>query len=347
MVSPKFTDTNSILLVDGTNLLLRILHSKTKENTLITPSELIDICTIIFISQITHVVKKYSCNRLLVAFDLGGSLRKKAAYAAYKQNREFQAVSSTGALSEPSTDLFVNLKETVVAACNLFKIPVIMEYGIEADDILGIATEELTKLGIPVVVLSNDSDFLQLLKYNNVTCSIPYKKADVTQYNFTEYFSASSKSSGVAISAPEYLFYKVLVGDSSDNIAGIPKVGFKTLHKLLNEQLAGESPDVITTYMSDGLAYARLLANRNVTKFEKLISTNIDLIERNYKLIELSSRVISSHAVQLTLNKLKEHSERPNRKDVIREMKSLLKTTPSVEFVMDSVFQLSKTYLVD
>lgn len=345
MVNPNFEGEKSIILVDGNNLLIRILFAKNKGNNLLTPRELIEACAQIFMHQLTICIKKYSCDRLYVAFDNGGSLRKKSLFNEYKDNRQFQATSGLmAAFNEPNTTLFSELKSSVLQLCNIFNIPVFNEYGIEADDFIGIATEELKKLGKKIVILSNDSDFLQLLTDSNVICSIPYKKMDVTKDTFPSFFSSLSKTSGVSISSGEYLFYKALVGDTSDNINGIDRLGYKTLFKLMEEQLANESSEIISTYMSDTLYYVDLLASRNSTKLEKLVATNIDLIKRNYKLIDLSSNYMSGTSIHLTLKKLLEQYESPNKKEVFLKVKDLF-GSGNLEFCVNILFNLKSTYV--
>lgn len=345
MVSPKFLDTNSVLLVDGNNLLLRILFSKNKGNSLQTPAELIQDCAMIFMHQITSQVRKYSCDRVYIAFDNGGSLRKKAIFEEYKRNREFQATTgSYAAFNDPNTSLFVELKDKTIKLCRIFNLPVFHEYGIEADDMIGVAVEELAKLGKNIVVLSNDSDFLQLLNYGNVTCSIPYKKADVNKDNFSSFFAESSKSKGVVISCSEYIFYKALVGDSTDNIDGLHGIAYKKLYKLMEEQLANDPQEARDLYMHDTAEYVEYLAKRNTTKLEKLVAADIDKIRRNYKLIELSSRTVSPHAVQLTLKKLTEVMPPPSKKGALHDFHTVFPGSPNIEFIFNTLFMLKNTY---
>lgn len=345
MVSPKFLDTKSVLLVDGNNLLLRILFSKNKGGSLQTSSELIQDCAMIFMHQIVTQVRKYSCDRVYVAFDCGGSLRKKSIFDEYKKNREFQATTGTSAaFNDPDTTLFVELKSKTIKLCQIFNLPVFHEYGIEADDMIGLAVEELAKLGKNIVVLSNDSDFLQLLNYGNVVCSIPYKKMDVSKDEFTSFFSECSKSKGVMISCSEYLFYKTIVGDTSDNIDGIRGIGYKTLHKLMEEQLKTDSQEARDLYMRDPLEYVNYLAKNNATKLEKAVATELEKVHRNFKLIELSSRFASTHTMQLTLKKLQEVYPAPSKKTAMHEFHQLFPGSPHIEFIFNTLFALKHVY---
>ena len=346
MVTPKFLNTKNILLVDGNNLLLRILFSKSKGNVVISQPELIQECCMIFIHQIIICIKKYSCERIYVAFDNGGSIRKKAIFEEYKQNRPNSGTNygQVSAFNDNTNDIFITLKGKVIDLCKIFNLPIFHEYGIEADDMIGIASKELTNLGKQVIILSNDSDFLQLVKIPSVICSIPYNKSEVTLDNFTSYFSELPKTRGITISSFEYLFYKTIVGDVSDNINGIKGIGYKTLNKLMSEQLPLETKETITAYISDSLDYVKLLASRNTTKLEKLIHDNLDLILRNYKLIELSDRCISTKTVSLTLKKLMEVPETTNRKEVIKQFHQLFAGAGNMDFLLNTLFAFKPLY---
>ena len=345
MVTPQFLNTKNVLLVDGHNLAIRILFSVNKGNTTLSQPEIIQECCTIFMHQIAICIRKYTCERVYIAFDNGGSIRKKSLFEEYKQNRPTGVnYGQVSAFNDTSTDLFVNLKTKLLLLCQMLNLPVFHEYGIEADDFLGIATKELTNIGKQVIILSNDSDFLQLLKCPSVVCSIPYNKSEVTLESFPKYISSLPKTKGLTISSFEYLFYKVIVGDSSDNIDGIKGIGYKTLNKLMTEQLPNETRETILLYMTDGLDYIKLLASRNGTKLERLMHDNLDLLIRNYKLIELSERYISPKTVSMTLKKLMEVPEAPDRKVVIAEFHRVFSGHSATEFLLNTLFALKPIY---
>jgi len=346
MVNPRFLGNKNVLLIDGTNLLLRVLFSKNKGSVVISQPEMILECAMIFIRQITICLKKYSCERVYVAFDNGGSIRKKAIFEEYKQNRPNSGTNygQVSPYNDATNDLFVSLKTKTLELCHIFNLPIFHEYGIEADDALAIMANQLTSIGKQVILLSNDSDFLQLLRIPSIICSIPYNKSEVTLDSFTKYFSELPKSKGITISSFEYLYYKVIVGDTSDNIQGIRGIGYKTLNKLMKEQLPLEEKTTIEMYIADGLDYIKLLASRNSTKLEKLIHDNLDLLIRNYKLIELSEKYISSKTVSLTLKKLMEVPETPDKKDVIKRFNTLFPNSSELDFVLNTLFAFKSIY---
>lgn len=346
IVTPKFLDTKNVLIIDAYNLLLRILFSKNKGAVILSEPELIQECAEIFIRQIIMCIKKYSCERLYIGFDNGGSIRKKAIFEAYKQNRPNSGTNygQVSAISNTNNELFATLKAKVLELCYMLNLPVFHEYGIECDDFVGVATKELNNMGKQVIILSNDSDFLQLCKIPSVICSIPYNKSEVSLDNFTKYFSELPKARGATLSSYEYLFYKVIVGDASDNIPGIKGIGYKTLNKLMKEQIPTETPDNLKMYVSDNLAFIRHLADKNATKLEKLIHDNLDILERNYKLIDLSDTVISPRTVSLTLTKLQEVPEMPDKKELMKKFHATFSGQPNIEFLINTLFSLKPIY---
>jgi 5'-3' exonuclease len=201
-----FMDTNPALLVDGSNLLVRLLYARQKGSNLLTETELISSVADMFIHQLGIQVKNFNCSSLYIIFDIGGSHRKQALFADYKGNRELKPVA--GALIDTKDFLFSvygKLRDSVVELCRAFNLPVFMETGIEADDIIGIMAEQLNSLGKHSVILSNDTDFLQMVASSSISCYVPYKKTLVTNKNFPEYFD---EMKSVKIHPAEYLFYK-------------------------------------------------------------------------------------------------------------------------------------------
>lgn len=132
-------------------------------------------------------------------------------YPEYKANRKIIKTAS----AQESKDTFFANKDIIVNLLKNLPITVAYHKDYECDDVIStlvnnIANEE-------IIVLSNDSDFLQLLQkgYQNVNIYSPHKKAfmEMPQYH--------------------YVAWKSLRGDKSDNISGL--VGDKTAQKLLND----------------------------------------------------------------------------------------------------------------
>ena len=347
VVSQRFLEGHPFLLVDGSNLLMRLLFVRQKGSNLLAENELISSVSEGFVRHVSDTVKKNCCSGVLVAFDLGGSLRKKSLYKEYKANREMAACSSVPNDSKDyMNELYPKLRNKVVELCRLYNITVFYEFGIEADDILGLLAERLNEVGRDCIILSNDSDFLQLCAFPKVSCIIPYKKAVVDMHTFPAYFTECSKSKGVKIHACEYIFYKALVGDTSDNIVGINRVGYKTLHKKKEDYFA-TFPAMADLFAKDQIAFIQSAATEpNGHAFEALIKDNLDMILLNYKLIDLTSKYASATLIHESYKLLNKTAlPKPSKMQLIQGHNNLFGMPPSLSNLTEAVNGLTPIYL--
>lgn len=351
VVSQRFIDSHPYLLVDGSNLLMRLLYVKQKESTLYTEPELIAYTADWFIQQISKTVKDNCCSGVLVAMDLGGSIRKHALYSEYKANRKMAAMSP-GLGDDRSNflkELYPKLRQKVVELCRLYNIPTFFESGIEADDILGLLAEALNSSGQDCIILSNDTDFLQLCAFPKISCIIPYKKAVVDMHTFPAYFEGSNKNyTGVKIHACEYIFYKSVCGDKGDNIFGINGVGYKTLHKK-KEAYFTTYPAMATLFTNDQMQFLDACNTMpNNHEFEKMIHEHYDMIKLNYKLIDLTSKYASATLIHESYKILRQvRDPKPDKMTVIKGFNSMFGISPNVMTVVSSLTGLKAIYLQD
>jgi len=338
-----FMDTNPALLVDGSNLLIRLLYARQSGSNLLTETELLSSVADMFIHQLGLQAKNFNCSSIYIIFDIGGSHRKQALYTEYKSNRELAPIA--GAAMDTKDYLFSmygKLRDNVVDLCRAFNLPVFMETGIEADDIIGIMAEQLTSLGKNSVILSNDTDFLQLVASPSVSCYVPYKKTIVNNKNFPEYFN---EMKGIKIHPQEYLFFKALVGDKGDNIPGINRVGYKTLYKLREAYFTNDQT-YLNLYDKNPIDFINTVSSINSTdKFLTLIKNNKDLILRNYKLIDLSSTYSSAYTLNQALKFLSSNTlQKPSIPQITTKYKELFKLSPKFEFVVENIGRLGKCF---
>ena len=338
-----FLDSNPALLVDGSNLLVRLLYARQAGSNLLTESELISSVSDMFVHQLGLQAKNFNCSSLYIIFDIGGSHRKQALFADYKGNRELAPIA--GAQLDTKDYLFSvygKLRDSVVELCRAFNLPVYMETGIEADDIIGLMAEQLNSLGKHSVILSNDTDFLQMVASPSISCYVPYKKMIVTNKNFPDHFEDMK---GVKIHPSEYLFYKALVGDKGDNIPGINRVGYKTLHKLKEAYFSADQT-YLDLYDKDPISFINTVSSINSTdKFINLIKDNHDLILRNYKLIDLSSVYASAYTQNQALKFLSSNTlNKPTYQEIVGKYTGIFKSKPKFEFVVESLGRLAKCF---
>ena len=110
-------------------------------------------------------------------------------------------------------------------------IPLMMEEGYEADDLLGTMSVIGEQEGYQVRIISGDRDLLQLAT-ENVQIRIPKTKGGG---NVVEDYFAEDVMETYGVTPKEFIDMKALMGDASDNIPGIPGIGEKTAAKIIKE----------------------------------------------------------------------------------------------------------------
>ena len=110
-------------------------------------------------------------------------------------------------------------------------VKTIEQAGLEADDLLGTLSKRCENLGMDVSIISGDRDLLQLAT-EKVKVRIPKTKGGKTEVE--DYYAADVKAR-YEVTPKEFIDLKALMGDSSDNIPGVPSVGEKTATKIIVE----------------------------------------------------------------------------------------------------------------
>jgi DNA polymerase-1 len=179
--------------------------------------------------SIGYAIRQVQPTRCIVVFDgKGGSQTRKKQFEGYKAQREGNKLRINRAYSDLMNDedekesmkrQFVWLNEML----NYLPVTTMIYDGVEADDVMAYITTQLLKEDEQAVVMSTDKDFLQLVNDKTIVWS-PTKKKIYNKKVIKEEFGIESKN---------LLLYRVLDGDSSDNIPGIYGCGIKTLVKRL------------------------------------------------------------------------------------------------------------------
>ena len=154
---------------------------------------------------------------LAVAFDLHAPTFRHRTYDAYKAGRKEMPTELRGQMPI--------LKE-MLSAMGICQYA--ME-GFEADDILGTLSKIAEDQGIAPVIVSGDRDMLQLASDTLKVC-IPKTKGGKTE---TENYYAADVVAKYGVTPTEFIDMKALMGDTSDNIPGVPGIGEKTASKII------------------------------------------------------------------------------------------------------------------
>ncbi|MDO4975627.1 MAG: DNA polymerase I [Eubacteriales bacterium] len=172
-----------------------------------------------FLNIMLRYVEEEKPTHLLVAFDRKEPTFRHIRYEAYKGTRK--------SMPEELREQIPRIKELLKA----MEIPVVTQAGIEADDILGTIGHEAEDAGFEVVIVSGDRDLLQLAT-EKVMIKIPKTKAGKT---ITENYFTKDFMELYGVTPKEFIDMKGLMGDTSDNIPGVPGIGEKTAAKIIQQ----------------------------------------------------------------------------------------------------------------
>ena len=166
-----------------------------------------------FTSMLQRLLQEESPEHLAVVFDAKGKNFRHDLYKEYKANRL--------ATPEPLRPQIPRIKDLVRA----YRIPVLELTGYEADDIIATLTRRWEKAGAEVVIVSGDKDLMQLVS-DHVTMLDTMKG---------ERIGIAEVRTKFGVDPARVVDVQGLMGDSTDNIPGIPGVGEKTAIKLIQE----------------------------------------------------------------------------------------------------------------
>ena len=170
-----------------------------------------------FLTMLLRLLDEERPDYLAVAFDKSAPTFRHQAYEQYKANR-------TGAPDDLRAQ-FPILKDILRA----FNVPILELDGYEADDILGTMAERAEAAGLETLIFTGDRDALQLV--DDQTKAILTLKG----ISETKVFDAAAVTERYGVRPDQFVDVKGLMGDTSDNIPGIPGVGEKTATRLVAE----------------------------------------------------------------------------------------------------------------
>ena len=212
---PASAKPGTVVLVDGFGLIFRAYFAI--PTTLSTASGEQTNAVYGFAAMLLDVLQKRKPDYVAIALETGKTFRHDL-YPAYKGTRS--------EMPEDLRDQLARVRELIDA----LNIPVQMKDNFEADDVIGTLSLRLAAEGHEVIVITGDSDLLQLAG-PGVTIVLPGAKrfGDLREYGTDEVVERYGFG-------PEYVpDYKALVGDTSDKIPGVPGIGDKTAKKLIIE----------------------------------------------------------------------------------------------------------------
>lgn len=210
-----------------------------------------------FLNIMFKILEEEKPKYLAVAFDVSAPTFRHEIYKEYKGTRKSM---------DPELKEQVPVMKDVLKAMNVL---VMEKAGLEADDILGTMAKKAEKAGLEVSLVSGDRDLLQIAT-DYIKIRIPKTKSGKTEIK--DYYAVDVIKE-YQVDPIQFIDLKALMGDSSDNIPGVPKVGQKTAEKLMVEY---GSLDAIYEHVEEIPMKAireSLIANKDLADLSKVLAT--------------------------------------------------------------------------
>ncbi|ADQ15170.1 DNA polymerase I [Halanaerobium hydrogeniformans] len=170
-----------------------------------------------FIRMLFSLTDEWNPDRMIVTFDKKAPTFRHEEYEEYKANRK--------KMPEELVPQISLLQQTLAK----LEIPIIAEEGYEADDLLGTLSKQAAAQNYDVYIITGDRDALQLVSENIKVMYTRKGLSDLVIYDLEKIFDKYE------IPPEKLIDMKGLMGDSSDNIPGVPGIGEKTAIKLLKQ----------------------------------------------------------------------------------------------------------------
>lgn len=262
---------DTFLIVDGHNLLFQMYFGM--PNKIYGRNNKQIQGTLGFIGALLKIIKKVKPTYILVVFDSETENLKKKIDGEYKSNR----VDYNNVVEEENP--FSQLNDIYIALDHLNIKH--FESGIyEADDIIANYTIEYMDKYL-VIVSSFDSDFFQLINDN---VNVLRYRGDKTVICDRKYVMDK-----YSILPSDYVLFKALVGDNSDNVKGIPYIGVKTAAKIINEY-------------KDMNGIINNLTSIKSVRIRKSLEDNLIKLKNNYSIIQLIKNDFELYNIECLLN---------------------------------------------
>ena len=263
---------NRVLIVDGLNLYLRAFAVNGALNDNGVPVGGLTG----FLRSLAYAIREVNPTRVIIVYDgAGGSQRRRKIHPDYKSNRtpgkritRWDAFKNATEEKEAMKIQFSRLLDYL----DFLPINVISIDRIEADDTIAYIAHTL--MNEDVTIMSSDQDFLQLVN-DRITVWSPTKK---------KFYTPRMVMDDYGVPAHNFLMYKVLMGDKSDNIEGVKGLGPKKLPKIV--------PDLLTQNTLD-LDFILEHAGKGEEPMHKRIVESETQLKINEELMDLKNPPIS------------------------------------------------------
>jgi DNA polymerase-1 len=247
-----------------------------------------------FMNSLLDVIKRENPDHLAVCFDKGGSHERTEMFTEYKANRD------------ETPEAIVIAVPYIQKILEAMHIPVVVKKGFEADDIIGTLAKQAEKENYKTFMVTPDKDFAQLVSEN----IFMYRPARMG--NGIEIWGVPEVQEKFEIERPEQVIdYLGMMGDSVDNIPGLPGVGDKTAKKFIKQ--FGSMENLFDNLdQVQGKLKEKIEANKDLGVLSKKLATIITDVpvqfnEKDYELSEPDMEAASVIFEELEFRRIHEN----------------------------------------
>lgn len=214
-VTDKTSKKEKLIAIDGTSLIYRFFYAIQNEMRNKEGQSTRGIYG--FLSMVFKLIEDYKPDYFVVAWDLKGPTFRHKQYEGYKANRK------------PMPDDLASEMPILQSVLEAIDIKNMSLAGYEADDILGTISKRAESKDMDVLIVTGDRDALQLASDN---VNVMINKKGITNFDM---YDRNTMIKEYGMTPEQFIDLKALMGDSSDNIKGVPGVGKVTGQKLIQE----------------------------------------------------------------------------------------------------------------
>jgi 5'-3' exonuclease len=287
---------SNFLIIDGSSLLVRAYFASAYQGRIMRSSQGVYTNAVFgFFNMLLKCIDTMKPSHVFVAWDVSRDTFRRQLYPAYKGTR--------GELPDELHPQFDLTKQVLQS----FRIAQHFDELYEADDIIGTLARQAAEANHQVLIVTGDRDALQLV-HDNVTVAI--MKKGITEMN---YFTPSSLQEEWGLSPLQIIDLKGLMGDTSDNIPGVPGIGEKTAKKLLAE--FGSLEQLLDNlHLVKGKMQEKLHTHQEIARLSKQLATIVLDVPLSHSLEECQYNIDLESAADmlktLELNRIVNQLER-------------------------------------
>ena len=246
-----------------------------------------------FMNSLFEIIRTQNPDYLAVAFDKGGSVIRSEMFEEYKSNRD--------KTPEPILVAIPYIKKILEG----MKIPILEKEGFEADDIIGTVAKDAEENNFKVYMVTPDKDFAQLVSHNIFLCK-PARMG-----NSMEIWGVDEVKDKFEVESPDQVIdYLGMMGDSVDNIPGLPGVGDKTAKKFIKQY--GSLENLLqNAHEVTGKLGEKIIENKELGVLSKklakiILDVPIDYNLDEFKLSDPDKKIVLKVFDELEFRRIKE-----------------------------------------